>query len=113
MSMGPLGGIIGSAAGAPLSQTQGSSVERAGRDAAAQERGVELDLKAEQAAGIGQTEGDSESSDRDADGRRMWERQQERQASDEQASDEEQTDDTPKASHESDDETGGSLDLVV
>ncbi|MEO1497755.1 MAG: hypothetical protein AAFV43_11455 [Planctomycetota bacterium] len=110
--MGPIGGIIGSAAGAPLSQTQGASAERSGRDAAAQERGVELDLKAEQAAGIGQTEGDQESSDRDADGRRMWEQQQqekrEQDSPDDDSLDEEATSRSPR----DDEETGGSLDLV-
>lgn len=74
MSMGPLGGIVGSVAGSPLSQTKGSSTERAARDAVTQETKDTLDLKAEKTSGVGQTEGDSEASDRDADGRRLWER---------------------------------------
>ena len=73
MSMGPLGGIIGSAAGAPLSQTAGSETERLQKDSLAQNRQVDADQKAERAAGIGQTEQDQESSERDADGRRLWE----------------------------------------
>ncbi len=73
MSMGALGGIVGSAAGAPLSQTAGSETERAQKDSAAQHRQIDANQKAEQAAGIGQTEQDQESSDRDADGRRLWE----------------------------------------
>lgn len=73
MSMGPLGGIVGSVAGAPLSQTKGSSEERTARDAAATEAKDELDLRAEKSSGVGQTEGDSATSDRDADGRRLWE----------------------------------------
>ena len=73
MSVGPLGGIVGSAAGAPLSQTKGSEVDRAGQESTAQERKVEGDKSAEKASGIGQTEEDQESSDRDADGRRLWE----------------------------------------
>lgn len=77
MSMGPLGGIVGSVAGAPLSQTKGSSEERTARDAAATEAKDELDLRAEKSSGVGQTESDSESSDRDADGRRLWERTEE------------------------------------
>jgi hypothetical protein len=73
MTMVPLGGIVGSAAGAPLSQTKGSETERAQKDGLAQHREVEADRQAEQAAGIGQTEQDQESSERDADGRRLWE----------------------------------------
>ena len=74
MSMVPMGGIVGSAAGAPLSQTAGSETEAAKKDATAQSRKAEADNKAEQASGIGQTEQDEGTSDRDADGRRLWER---------------------------------------
>ena len=73
MSMGPMGGVIGSAAGAPLSQTAGSETERAQKNSLAQSRQVDSNQKAELAAGIGQTEQDQESSERDADGRRLWE----------------------------------------
>ncbi len=74
MSIGPLGGLAGSAAGSPLSQTHGSEVDRARQDAAAQQRKVHSDQKAEDAAGIGETDGDDhETEDRDADGRRLWE----------------------------------------
>ncbi len=73
MSMGPLGGILGSAAGSPLSQAKGATTERAARDSAVKETTDQLDLQAEKSAGIGSTEGDSETSDRDADGRRAWE----------------------------------------
>ena len=73
MNMGALGGVVGSAAGAPLSQTAGSETERAQKDSVAQHRQVDGSEKAERAAGIGQTEQDQESSERDADGRRLWE----------------------------------------
>jgi hypothetical protein len=73
MSVGPLGGLIGSAAGAPLSQTSGSETDRASRDSAAHERLSSALEKAERAAGIGTTEQDQETSERDADGRRIWE----------------------------------------
>ncbi|QDT69636.1 hypothetical protein MalM25_25750 [Planctomycetes bacterium MalM25] len=86
MSMGPLGGIVGSVAGSPLSQTKGTSEERSAREAAAQDKADELDLRAEKSSGVGQAEGDSEASDRDADGRRLWERTDEP----EKASEEEQ-----------------------
>lgn len=78
MSMGPLGGIAGSAAGSPLAQTKGSDVERAKDETAAQQRRVQSEKKAESAAGIGETDGeDHETADRDADGRRLWEAQPE------------------------------------
>jgi len=73
MSMGPLGGIVGSAAGAPLSQTKGSEAERTQQDAGALERQLKTDEHAENAAGIGTTEEDQQTNDRDADGRRLWE----------------------------------------
>jgi hypothetical protein len=73
MSMGPVGGLAGSAAGLPLSQTAGSETERAQKESIAQNRQLDANQKAELAAGIGQTEQDEESSERDADGRRLWE----------------------------------------
>jgi hypothetical protein len=73
MSMGPLGGVVVSAAGAPLSQTAGSDGERVQRDSVSQQRHADANQRAERAAGIGQTEQDQESSERDADGRRPWE----------------------------------------
>jgi hypothetical protein len=73
MSMVPLGGIVGSAAGVPISQTSGSETERAQKDSQAQHRQVDSTERAERAAGIGQTDEDQESSERDADGRRLWE----------------------------------------
>jgi hypothetical protein len=78
MSVGPMSGVVGSAAGAPLSQTAGSETERAQKDSSAQERQVEKDKKAADAAGIGQTEEDQGASERDADGRRFWEANQEK-----------------------------------
>ena len=73
MSMVPLSGIISSAAGAPLSQVSGSEAERIQKEGLAQGRQVDANQMAEQAAGIGQTSEDQESSERDADGRRLWE----------------------------------------
>jgi hypothetical protein len=73
MSLLPLGGIVNSAAGAPLSQTAGSETERAHRDTGIQQRQVDGNDRSEKAAGIGTTEEDQETSERDADGRRMWE----------------------------------------
>lgn len=74
MSVGPLGGIGASAAGSPLSQTKGSDVDRAEDETAAQARRAQSEKKAENAAGIGEADGeDHETADRDADGRRLWE----------------------------------------
>ncbi len=84
MNVASLGGALGSAAGAPLSQTAGSEAERAARDGSAQQRQVDANQKAELAAGIGQTQEDEESSERDADGRRPWEAPTKKGASDDQ-----------------------------
>ncbi len=73
MSVGPLS-FAGSAAATPLAQSKGSDVDRAEQETSAQERQFQHELKAEQAAGIGQTDGEEhETEDRDADGRRLWE----------------------------------------
>ena len=79
MNVGPMSGVVGSAAGAPLSQTAGSETERAQKDSSAHQRQVEKDKKAADAAGIGQTEEDQGTSERDADGRRFWEANGEKQ----------------------------------
>ncbi|MBN1852225.1 MAG: hypothetical protein JW829_05850 [Pirellulales bacterium] len=76
MSIGSFGGVTGSAAGAPLSSTQGSETERLQKDAASQIRQIDHEKHADDTAGIGHTEEDQETSDRDADGRRLWERAQ-------------------------------------
>lgn len=74
MSVGPLG-VVGGVAGAPLAQTRSSDLERLQHDTVFQQRQVQADQRAESAAGIGLTDGqDNETSDRDADGRRLWER---------------------------------------
>ena len=73
MTMVPIGGMLSSAAGASLSQTSGSETERAQKDASTQRRVADADQKAAESAGIGHTEQDQESSERDADGRRLWE----------------------------------------
>ena len=72
MNLGPMG-MIGSASGSPLAQGQGSDVNRAQQDTSDQARQTQSAEKAEEAAGVGQTEEDEEASDRDADGRRPWE----------------------------------------
>ena len=74
MSIGSLG-IVGSLAGTALPQ-RAAEAERAERETTDQDRAAEASQQAENAAGIGQTEEDSQASERDADGRRLWEQQQ-------------------------------------
>ncbi len=72
MSVGPTG-FIGSFAGTQRAQSQGSDVERARAERANQQRQVTAEKQAEKAAGIGATDEDQGASDRDADGRKLWE----------------------------------------
>lgn len=111
MSMGPLGGVVGSAAGAPLSQTAGAETERAQKESSAQLRQVDANERSERAAGIGTTEQDQESSERDADGRRLWEAPAKKKESNGQPTSE----DAEAQSRQSKDPTGQSgtrLDLT-
>lgn len=73
MSIGPLGPIV-SAAGSALAQSKGSELERTQNEVAGQERQSEVGRQAESAAGIGAADGENhETSERDANGRRLWE----------------------------------------
>jgi len=68
-----MAGLAAGAAATPAVQTTGSEVERAEQATASQERRVRNDERAEQAAGIGQPDGDDhETAERDADGRQPW-----------------------------------------
>jgi hypothetical protein len=67
--------LLASAAGVPLAQ-QGSEIDRTQTEKVAQQRTRDSQLKADKAAGIGETDGENhETNDRDADGRRPWELQ--------------------------------------
>jgi hypothetical protein len=112
MSIGPFGGIVGSAAGAPLAKTSGTEAERSQKENSASQRLGDSQEKSERAAGIGTTEQDQGASDRDADGRRLWEASQQKQQQDpeQQGSSEENQQD-----HKSKDPSGDSgneLDLM-
>src|SRR5215470_10182212 len=73
MSIGSLG-FAGIGAATPLAQAKGPDTERAAQETTSQQLQQQSDFKAEQAAGVGQTDGDEhEAEDRDADGRRPWE----------------------------------------
>ena len=109
MSMGPLGGVIGSAAGAPLSQTAGSETERAQKNSLAQNRQVDSNQRADLASGIGQTEQDQESSERDADGRRLWEENAKRGKQQQEG---ENVDGSARQSKDATGQSGTKLDLT-
>lgn len=72
MSIGPLG-FVGSLAGTTLAQ-KSAEVDKTQRDAADASRQTDAATRAESAEGIGQTAEDSRAGERDADGRRLWER---------------------------------------
>ncbi len=73
-SIGSLGPILPGAAGSPLAQTRGTESQRAQQLADTQQRTGEQLQKAEDAAGIAQTDGEEhETEERDGDGRRLWE----------------------------------------
>jgi hypothetical protein len=71
MSIASLG-IVGSLAGTALPQ-RAAETEKLSRGTTEQSRANQAAEKAADAAGIGQTEEDSQTSERDADGRRLWE----------------------------------------
>jgi hypothetical protein len=73
MNVGATTGPIVSAAGAPLSQTAGSETERAQKETGVRERLLDGQNKSEKASGIGTTDEDQQTGERDADGRRPWE----------------------------------------
>jgi hypothetical protein len=74
MSVGPMG-FFSSIAATPLSQSKGNDVDRAGQESAGQSAEAANDVKAENAAGIGATDGEEHgAAERDADGGRIWEK---------------------------------------
>ena len=74
MSVGSTG-IVGSLAGGQLQQTKGADAEAVQHAAGDQARRAQSARSAEAASGVGETEQDHEAEQRDADGRRLWERQ--------------------------------------
>jgi hypothetical protein len=107
MSIGSLG-IVGGMAATPLSQ-RAAETDRAERDSADQARQLKSNVQAEAAAGIGQTEEDAETSERDADGRRPWEIP----GGQHDSAEKQQTDAaSPSLAKDPTGATGGELDLV-
>ena len=110
-SLGPLGGIPASAAGAPLSQSQGTDRQRAAQDTASAQRESQTAENAEEAAGIGQTDEDQEASERDADGRKLWEAAPEAADNNEEETNDSSPPAEPKLSKDVTGESGNQLDL--
>ncbi len=107
MNVGSMG-IVGGAAGSSLSQRAGSEVERTKQDAATKDRQVQGDKKAEDAAGIGKTEQDEGTSERDADGRRIWEHPPEGNS----AADQDEAEQSSRRAKDPSGQSGGKLDLM-
>ena len=106
MSVGPMNNV-GNFAGTPLAQAK-ADLDRAQHDAQIRDRRAASSAKADDAAGIGATDGDDkEASDRDADGRRLWERPAAGKADDAPAEPEE-----PPLSKDPNGDSGHSLDLT-
>jgi hypothetical protein len=113
MSLGPLGPIASSAAGSPLSQTKGSDVERADQDGASQARRLQADQKADNAAGIGEADGeDHETAERDADGRRLWEEPPQGQPAEAEQLEPDRSPGERRSSRDSTGQSGNLLDLT-
>jgi hypothetical protein len=73
MSIGPMVPLAASLAGSPLAQVRGSEAERIAQETVRTERHAASENKAAAAEGVGVTDQEHEASDRDADGRRLWE----------------------------------------
>jgi hypothetical protein len=109
MSISSLG-LAGSLATSPLPQ-KAADADKSVRGATEQAREAQAARQAEAAAGIGQTEEDSQASERDADGRRLWEQPAGKQGTSETTS--ESGNAEGHLSKDPSGEAGGELDLVV
>lgn len=110
MSIGGMGGVLGGAAGSPLSQAKGSEAERAANETASQKGKATNESKADAASGIGETDGEGhEAHDRDADGRRLWEGSPQTDLADDAGED--HASPPPRQSKDASGESGGALDL--
>lgn len=104
MSVG-FGGVAASAAGVQLAQTTGSDVDRTAQEVAGAVRKSNYQLKAEAAAGIGETDGeDHQAEDGSADGRRPWQNMG-------NAPDDEGSEESTKKSKDATGQSGNLLDL--
>lgn len=102
--------IASSLAASPLAQNSSSEVNRNQQAARDQSRQLESAEKAEKAAGVGDPEESEKTSDRDADGRRAWEKPS-KSHSEQSADDEDSHGSTSSKSKDPTGQRGGSLDL--
>ena len=105
MSMGPLGMASSITGGLP--QTRAADSDKTQQQASDQTRQANSAEKAEAAAGVGETEQDEQASDRDADGRRLWEGNPDDGPADSESPDERST----PQSRDPSGARGGNLDL--
>ncbi|QDU30383.1 hypothetical protein ETAA8_55110 [Anatilimnocola aggregata] len=103
MSIGSLG-AVGSFAATAATQRAGDA-EKTQNGTAEKSRVDNVAEIAERAAGIGEMEQDSEASDRDADGRKLWEASQPKKEAEATA------ESTPPLSKDPTGSAGGQLDL--
>lgn len=108
MSVGPMG-MAGSIAGG-LPQIRNAEAGHAEKQTTDQARQTKSDQQAEAASGVGETTQDEKASDRDADGRRLWEATAEQTTDSEEANVEELPHETPQ-SKDPTGVSGGQLDL--
>lgn len=101
MYVAPLG-PLGSLPGLQSAQSRGET-DRVRHDTATAERTQQADEYAEQAAGIGRTAEDEQTTERDADGRRLWEFSRRRRSESDESEGQPTTRDATDA--------GGHLDL--
>ncbi len=108
MSTGPTSGVIASAAGTQFAQSSSTNdVERNSQDAASRNRQTKMLQEAEKAAGIGETTEEHQAEERDADGRRIWERS----AQEETEQDQQQDPEVETKSIDPDGLSGNEIDL--
>jgi hypothetical protein len=105
-------GFFSSIAATPLSQSRGNDVDRAGQETAGQSAQAANEAKAENAAGIGAADGEEHgTAERDADGRRIWEKTANKKRSGEPTADVTVTLPSP-LSKDATGESGNQLDLT-
>src|SRR5438067_808649 len=108
MSIGSLG-VIGGLSASPLTQKT-ADTDRAQQSSVQQQRQADAAQKAENAAGIAETDSEAEAGDRDADGRRLWELAAKKK--EEVTADPEQPPEEPPRSIDLSGASGGQLDLT-
>lgn len=108
MSVGPMG-LAGSIVGG-LPQIRSAEAGRVEKQSADQARQTKSDQKAEAAEGVGETTQDEKASDRDADGRRLWEAMPEQAPKSDELSEDTKLREAPQ-SKDPTGTSGGQLDL--